>query len=139
MFLRDATTQKSLRILIVEDHMRIRELELEALDNLGYEVEAAATADEALKLLAGPLYDLVITDVRLPGDLDGITLAGRTKQFLNRPKTLVVGAHLERYPKEKFKAVADAVLPKPFTLKELKAQVANLIGLPPSRDSAALK
>jgi CheY-like chemotaxis protein len=135
MFLQDATRNKVMRILIVEDHMRIRELVLQALDNLGYEVEAAATADEALQLLENLSYDLVITDVRLPGQLDGVELAYRAKQFLNCPKTLVVGAYLERYSRERFDAVADALLRKPFTLKEIQGQVAKLIGPPPSRDT----
>ena len=137
MFLQHPTSTPILRILLVEDHMRIRQLEFEALDNLGYEVQAAATGDEALQLLAGAPYDLVITDVRLPGGVDGIELAHRAKEILNRPKTLVVGAYLECYPREKFKAVADAVLRKPFTHKEFKGQVASLIGLPSRRETAA--
>lgn len=139
MFFQHTTSHKTPRILIVEDHMQIRKLEFEALDNLGYEVETTATGDAALPLLAGRPFDLVIIDVRLPGAIDGIALAHRAKQFLYRPKTLVVGANLECYPREHFNAVADAVLTKPFTLKQLKSQVANLVGLPPNGDAAPLK
>src|SRR5215469_11856711 len=118
MFSRNVSAHEGLRVLLVEDHVRIRQIEFETLENLGYAVDVAATASKALELLAKLSYDLVITDVRLPGELNGIALAQRAKQFLNRPKTLVVGAHLERYPKEEVKEVADAVLTKPFTLKD---------------------
>ena len=137
MSLADVNRKEPLRILIVEDHLGIRRIEFETLDKLGYSVEGTSRADKALQLLENRPYDLLITDVRLPGELDGIALAHRVKEFLIRPKTLVVGAHLDRYPREQLKGVADAILSKPFTLTQLKGQVATLIGLPRSRYTAA--
>jgi CheY-like chemotaxis protein len=129
--------EEPLRILIVEDHLGIRRIEIETLNKLGYAVDGTSRADKALQLLERLPYDLLITDVRLPGELDGIALAHRVREFLIRPKTLVVGAHLERYPREQVKGICDEMLSKPFTLAQLKSRVASLIGLPRSRCTAA--
>src|SRR5438034_10340625 len=55
------------RILIVDDEAPIRALLGEHLQLVGYEVAQAANGVAALKLLAGGEFDLVLTDVRMPG------------------------------------------------------------------------
>jgi DNA-binding response OmpR family regulator len=64
------------RVLIVEDEFLIRLTLTEALSDEGFDVAAAASGDEAVKLAAeAPDFALLLTDVQLPGDLDGIALA----------------------------------------------------------------
>ena len=55
------------RILIVDDEATIRASLQESLLNEGYEAETAETGEEALARCHGSEYDLVITDLRLPG------------------------------------------------------------------------
>ncbi len=63
-------------VLIVEDEPLIRLVTAEILRDEGYEVVEAANADEALAILdtRGPV-DLVFSDIRMPGSMDGCALA----------------------------------------------------------------
>ncbi len=73
-----ATPLKSLpdevpRILVIDDEPFVLELNLDALEGFG-ELETADSADAALILLTEREYDLIISDLRMPGALDGIGL-----------------------------------------------------------------
>jgi len=56
-----------MRVILVEDHPLVRQLEAEILSNLGYEVAATASAEEALQSLDVERAAILITDIRLPG------------------------------------------------------------------------
>jgi|SRR5690348_16878891 CheY-like chemotaxis protein len=71
------------KILVVEDEMLVRELALEDLTDAGHEVTAAGSGDEALAILGrDPGYDVLFTDIRMPGNLDGWRLAREAKQLV---------------------------------------------------------
>ncbi len=61
-------------ILVVDDDEHVRELLVESLSDTGYRVSFAATAEDALAQLRARPYDLVLSDVQLPG-MDGIELS----------------------------------------------------------------
>jgi len=64
------------RILVVEDNIKLRAVLLKQLIELGYRVNAAGTAAEALALVdTGATVDLLLTDIVMPGKLDGCALA----------------------------------------------------------------
>lgn len=64
------------RILIVEDEVLIRLVLAEALESAGFQVVEAGSGDEAADLLEhGVAIDLVLSDIRMPGRLDGFQLA----------------------------------------------------------------
>lgn len=67
-----------LEILIVDDHEDMREFLQDILSEQGYRVASAASADEALRVLAEREFHLVITDIKMPG-LDGVGLLERIK------------------------------------------------------------
>lgn len=67
-------------ILVVDDEATLREIAGRALELVGFVVTLAASAEEALAILAQPgCVDLVFTDVQLPG-LSGIDLAARIRE-----------------------------------------------------------
>ncbi len=72
------------RLLLVEDEFLIRLTLSEALSDAGYEVLEAADADEALRQMsgraAGAAVKLLLTDVQLPGPIDGHALAARARE-----------------------------------------------------------
>lgn len=71
------------RILLVEDEMLVRELALEDLTDAGFEVTAVGTGDEALAILrADPAFDVLFTDIRMPGAIDGWQLADEAKRLI---------------------------------------------------------
>src|SRR3954447_20742592 len=80
------------RVLVVDDDPDIRELLRNALDEYGYGIDAAADAVEARGRLAGETYNLVVTDLLLGADGDGLFVAryarGRRCRVL-----LVTGDH----------------------------------------------
>ena len=118
-------------VLVVEDHEPIRRLQANALHSWGYEVLTASNADEALRCLAESHADLLITDIRLPGRLDGIALLRAVKRGWADIKVAIVSGltdELASEDVEDLRAFSDAMLTKPFKLHELEALVANLIG-----------
>lgn len=63
-------------VLLVEDEMLVRAIAEEDLAEIGCDVTAAATGDEAAQLLRdGARFDLLVTDIRMPGAIDGWALA----------------------------------------------------------------
>jgi DNA-binding NtrC family response regulator len=67
-------------ILLVEDDRDLLDFAGELLIDLGYQVFAASSAETALRLLEhGVHLDLILSDIRLPGSMDGIELARKVK------------------------------------------------------------
>lgn len=62
-------------ILLVDDHEVVRRTARRLLARLGYRVVEAANAAEALKILAAERISLLISDVVMPGEIDGVALA----------------------------------------------------------------
>jgi CheY-like chemotaxis protein len=73
----------ALRILLAEDEALLRELTSEDLRDAGHWVACAEDGDMALKVLEQESFDLLLTDIRMPGTLDGWELA-RTARALAR-------------------------------------------------------
>ena len=115
------------RILLVEDDRHIRGLEAEILREGGCEVMEAGDADEALACLEKECVAVLVTDIRLPGTLDGLGLASRLRRDLPQLKILLVGVDADELPDERRRTLADRVLRKPFSLAELERCVAELI------------
>ena len=66
----------AVQILLVEDEGLIRMMTAEALQDEGFEVVEAFNGDEAVKLLDGSdRFDVLFTDVRMPGSHDGVEVA----------------------------------------------------------------
>jgi CheY-like chemotaxis protein len=74
-----AAAGRTLRLLVVEDNPDARYLVCETLRALGHDVEAAASGEEALPLLASQSFDVLFTDVSLPG-MSGVELARQSRQ-----------------------------------------------------------
>jgi CheY-like chemotaxis protein len=70
-------------VLLVEDELLVRELASEDLSDAGFEVTAASDGDEALGYLReGRRFDLLFTDIRMPGATDGWQLARKAREIL---------------------------------------------------------
>ncbi len=65
-----------MRVLVVEDNPDLRQLVCELLDTFGHAVRAAASGEEAIEEAKLHAFDVLLTDVRLPG-MSGIDLARR--------------------------------------------------------------
>ncbi|MBO0749624.1 MAG: response regulator [Porphyrobacter sp.] len=77
------------RILLVEDEMLVRELAYEDLTDAGHQVTAAGSGDEALAILREqPSFDVLFTDIRMPGSIDGWQLAAEARQLVPQLKVV---------------------------------------------------
>lgn len=74
-----------MRVLLVEDDPLIREFVVEALREEGYEVIHAANGDQAMAWCARGAADVLVTDVKLPGKMDGWQIAERYRERYPRP------------------------------------------------------
>lgn len=103
------------KILIVEDEFPIA-LELEELlDSYGYEVVAiASTGQEAISMAQRNSPDLILMDIKLPGELDGIDTAIKIRLEMGIPSVFLTG-----YGKSEFVERAKAADSLGFILKPL--------------------
>lgn len=67
-------------VLFVEDDPLIREFVVEALRDAGYHVIHASTGEEALAWCQRHAADVLVTDIRLPGEVDGWQIAERCRE-----------------------------------------------------------
>jgi CheY-like chemotaxis protein len=120
------------RILVVEDDILIRLALSEWLRSEKHEVMEAASGDEAVALLESVLaVDLVVTDVQMPGNVDGIALATRVRRARPGIPVIVVSG-LPVSPV--IEAVATAFFRKPYDLQRLAELIASIV--PPSEATA---
>jgi CheY-like chemotaxis protein len=68
-------------ILLVEDEWLIRTIMAEELIEAGFKVTSAETGDEAMDMLTDePEFDVLVTDIHMPGKTDGISLARAVRE-----------------------------------------------------------
>ncbi len=112
-------------ILIVEDERNIRE-SLAAALSAEYEADQAASGEEALEKLKKRGYDMLITDIRMPG-MSGVELLGRyRKDNPDNPVIVITAFTSVQNAVEAMKAGANEYIPKPFSLEEVEIKVKNL-------------
>ena len=108
-------------LLLVEDDDEVAALTGEMLTTLGYEVTRVENADAALETLTGPRsFDILFSDVMMPGQLDGIDLSQEIRSRRPALPVVLTTGHVEA-AKQKAEALGLSVLPKPYRLKELEA------------------
>jgi two-component system, NtrC family, response regulator PilR len=117
----------SIQILVIDDEPDLRTLYELTLLRDGYQVEAAATIQEAWELLNTRRFDLVITDMRLP-DGSGIDLLKGVRAQQRRERCLVITAYgSAENAVESLKAGAFDYLTKPVDLKQFRSVVAAAV------------
>lgn len=117
------------RVLVVEDNDSVRRLTCRRLIELGYGVAEAANAVAALELLAkDSRFDLVFSDVVMPGGLSGLDLAREVAHHFPRVKVLLTTGYAEEMvPSTESGAPIAPVLRKPYGQGELARAVAEII------------
>ena len=109
-------------VLVVEDEILIRVLIVDELRAEGFTVVEAATAAEALSYFqAGVQVDLVLSDIGLPGGLNGVDLVQRLRAQAPSLPTVLTSGHSPGVH------AADAFLPKPYDIGQAVALVAALL------------
>jgi two-component system response regulator PilR (NtrC family) len=115
------------KILVVDDELSMREFLSILLEREGYAVSVAGSAEEALRMLEAALFDLVLSDVNMPG-LSGIELLGRIKEKSPETAVLMLTAFsAAEQAVEAMKLGAYDYVCKPFKNEELKQLIKNAL------------
>lgn len=85
-------TQDAKRILIVDDEDPVRTICVRMLRPRGYQVDTAANADQAMTFLEKNSVELVITDYKMPGEMDGLALGQAIKRRFPKTKVILMTA-----------------------------------------------
>jgi CheY-like chemotaxis protein/anti-sigma regulatory factor (Ser/Thr protein kinase) len=116
------------RILVVDDEPTITQVVKRVLTAEGYEVEAAGTAKEALKLIEdGNRYALMLLDIRMP-DMSGIDLyrhLDKTFGSLTKRIIFITGDVLGTDTMDFFSRTRASYITKPFDVEQLKKEIKN--------------
>jgi DNA-binding NtrC family response regulator len=118
------------RLLIVEDEDTLCESLQRVFQRAGYEVDRALSAESAFTLLENKSYDLIITDIILPG-ISGIELLTTYKKRNPKQRVMVITAYASLATAvEAIKAGACDFIMKPLMHDEMKRAVRKALGHP---------
>ena len=110
------------RVLVVDDEPQIRRALSTNLRARGYEVELAATGEEALQLVVDRHPDVVVLDLGLPG-IDGLEVVRSLRTWSRVPIVVLSVREAERDKVAALDAGADDYVTKPFGMSELLARL----------------
>ncbi|HWG79221.1 MAG TPA: response regulator [Stellaceae bacterium] len=123
-------------ILIVDDEATLRSVFSDMMTRQGYRCITAANAVDALQIIESNLLelDMLVTDVRMPGALDGVALASKLREYQPEVAVLVITGYPESAAMKEAKARGYRVLEKPFRQAELEHAVAKELSERPGSD-----
>jgi CheY-like chemotaxis protein len=118
----------SKRILMIDDEGIVRTCGERTLRPVGYEIDTASDGAHGLEMLRATPYDLVITDLKMPG-MDGIEVMGKMRSLRPGMKIIVISGYITDDTRD---AVHDAgafsFVEKPFSPEDLIRTVVSAIG-----------
>jgi len=115
-----------MRILLVEDEVRLSQALVEIFQKNRYGIDAVYTGPEGLQYAQSGIYDVVILDIMLPG-MDGISILRALREEKNQVPVLMLTAKDEVQDRVKgLDSGADDYMTKPFSTDELLARVRAL-------------
>jgi DNA-binding NtrC family response regulator len=115
---------RTARVLLVDDDLTVRQLIAEALSDEGHIVTEADRAAPALELLRAAAFDLLITDLGLPGGMTGQQLAAAALAIQPGLKLLAITGYANRAASDSTDKNQLDILAKPFKLDALCTRVA---------------
>jgi two-component system response regulator PilR (NtrC family) len=124
-------------ILVIDDELSMREFLKILLEKEGYSISVAEGANEALEMVESELFDLVISDIKMP-ELGGLGLLQKLRQQGNQVPVILITAYAS--PEDAVSAMKGGAfdyITKPFNVDEIKAVIRTaLIGSGNSEASA---
>lgn len=121
------TNELTASILIIEDDERMAELISRGLKDFGYKVTLAGNGTQGLKLALEQRFDLVVTDILLPG-MNGLDVCKQIKATDEAYSVIMLTALGTTDDKvDGFDAGADDYMVKPFEIRELHARIRALL------------
>lgn len=119
-------------VLVAEDKFLVRFDIAEELRQLGCQMIEAGNADEAIDALRSTAcIDVVVTDVRMPGDRDGLDVAHAARHGRPGARVVVMSGHL--LPNEEHRHLIDLFVSKPTLSDQLAKTILELINADPAK------
>ena len=116
-----------MRILVVEDDIKIAEFILKGLRSSGFAVDHAATGTQGFEMATQQSYDTLVVDIMLP-ELDGISLIRKIRARQDNTPVIILSARNRVDDRVNgLQAGADDYLTKPFAFSEFLARIQALI------------
>lgn len=115
------------RALVIDDETPIRDLLGDLLRRLGFEADGAATGPEGLALLDRVGYDLVLTDLRMPG-MTGWEVAEAIRERAPAVRVIMSTGSVSNLDMGRLRALSLTLLAKPFQLDDLRRAVEEALG-----------
>src|ERR1035437_1506240 len=109
-----------MNILIIEDDKVTLKTLQYSVENLGHKVSIVGSSEEAIKLTENIKFDLIISDIMMPG-ISGLSLVNvlRTINLYSEPIIMMSALHNKSLLDAAFKAGANDFIAKPFTIEDL--------------------
>lgn len=111
------------RLLVVDDEPPIQRILSRTLSMGGYEVLVAGDGKQALEMVRQHKPDLILLDLCLPGEFDGLEVCRKVRQMAQTPIIVLSAITEEKQKVEALDLGADDYLTKPFSNDELQARV----------------
>ena len=116
------------RVLVVEDQDLVRLVLVDLLRDEGFQVVEVSTGDAAAVLIDGPDgFDLVVTDIQMPGKLDGIAVGRHARRRHVDIPIIYVTGQPESMARVGWLGSRDAFVRKPYGLQDMVAVVTRLL------------
>jgi CheY-like chemotaxis protein len=116
------------RILLVEDEPAIRAIMADTLGDAGFEVTAICTGDEAAILIAdSDRFDVLLTDITMPGLIDGIGLAEHAREVHPDLPVVFVSGRPENARRAEAVGQPSAFVPKPYDVARVITMIDRLM------------
>jgi two-component system KDP operon response regulator KdpE len=114
---------KGKRILVVDDELPIQRILRRNLSVSGYDVLVADDGEQAVEMARAHQPDLILLDLCLPGELDGLEVCRQVRLTMRTPIIVLSALTEEKQKVEALDLGADDYLTKPFSNDELQARV----------------
>jgi excisionase family DNA binding protein len=124
------------RILVVDDEQAVRDLLAKTLTMADYDVDSADDGPSALDRMRAVEYDLLITDLKMPG-MDGLSVIREARKLATDLRVIIItGYSTEASAIEAINLGVSGYLTKPFRLPRILAAAARALGEPvPTADA----
>lgn len=127
---------ETIKILVVDDDEKLRELVIEYLQREGFSVYGVVNGEEMDEYLSTHSADLIVLDLMLPGE-DGLSIARRLRKTMETP-ILILSARGDEIDRiVGLEVGADDYLPKPFNPRELLARIRAILRRTESQQTSA--
>jgi len=118
---------KKMKMLLIDDDEWIRDSLSIYFESRGCHLNAFETAEEGLEALKKQVYDIIITDYRLPG-MDGLEFLGRVQaSYPQAMKILITAYRSEDVVSEATRMGIQDFIDKPFTAKNIEDSLSRLL------------